>query len=73
MFGVNGNIHQVIEVIKLGGRELVLRFFREAVIKPLPLLSIGGHFIGCILRESVEGIDIRHYCQTRGHGTMYIT
>jgi hypothetical protein len=61
MFGANSNIHQVIEVIKLGGRELVLQFLREAVIKPLPLLSIGGHFVGCILRESVEGIDIRHY------------
>jgi hypothetical protein len=61
MFSVNNNIHQVIEVIKLGGRELVLQFLREAVIKPLPLLSIGGHFVGCILRESVEGIDIRHY------------
>jgi hypothetical protein len=61
MFGANSNIHQVIEVIKLGGTEFVLQFLREAVIKPLSLLSIGSHFVGCILRESVEGIDIRHY------------
>jgi hypothetical protein len=38
-----------------------LQFFRETIIKPLSLLGIGGHFFGCILGESIEDIDLRHY------------
>jgi hypothetical protein len=54
------DIHQVIEVIKLGGRKFVLQFLRETIIKTLSLLCIDIHFFGCIL-ESIEDIDICHY------------
>ena len=58
MLGSVGDIHQVIEVFKLGGRELVLQFFGEPIIQAFILFGTGGHFFRCILGESVEGIDI---------------
>ena len=44
VLGSDGNIHQVIEIFKLGGGELVLQFFRKPIIHAFLLLGIGGHF-----------------------------
>src|SRR6185312_13459298 len=64
MLGSDGDIHQVIEVFKLGGGEVVLQFFRVPIIQAFLLLDIGGHFFRCILGKSVEGIDIGHHITT---------
>ena len=57
----DSDIHQVIEVFKLGSGELVLQFFRKPIIQAFLLLGISSHFFRCILGEGVEGIDIGHH------------
>ena len=61
VLGSNGNIYQVIEILKLGSRELFLQFFGEPIIETLLLLVFISHFFGRILRKSVEDIDIGNH------------
>src|SRR6185437_8311147 len=66
MLSSDSDIHQVIEVLKLGSGELILQLCREPIIQAFLLLSISGLFFRCILGEGVEGIDIGH------HITIYL-